>query len=105
MGVQAANSHFTFQLPSMSYIDAKWEEPDLRVSAPSIGGGQKGRLTAWLSRQIAAFTAWRFDRVSAHELSSMSDRELLDIGLSRADIGRAFMSAFNEDLRQRGPKV
>jgi uncharacterized protein YjiS (DUF1127 family) len=32
----------------------------------------------------------------------MSDRELLDIGLSRVDVGRAFRPDFNEDLRQRG---
>ena len=31
MSAQIANSQFTFKLPSLSYIDAEWEEPTLRV--------------------------------------------------------------------------
>ena len=31
----------------------------------------------------------------------MSDRELADIGLSRADVHRVFDDAYNRDLRDR----
>jgi uncharacterized protein YjiS (DUF1127 family) len=42
------------------------------------------------------------DRQAAVELAQMSDRELLDIGLTRADAGRVFAAGYNEDLLQRG---
>lgn len=102
MSVQTADSHFSFALPSMSYIDAKWEEPNLRLPAASPGVMRKRGLAAWLSRQVAAFITWRLDRKAAGELALMSDHELMDIGLNRADIGRAFNSVLNEDLRRRG---
>jgi uncharacterized protein YjiS (DUF1127 family) len=105
MSVHTANSKLSFELPSMSYIDAKWEEPNLRAPATVSGDVRKGGLAAWLSRQVAAFSAWRRDNEAAGELSAMSDRELLDIGLSRADVRRVFDSGFNEDLRQRGASV
>jgi uncharacterized protein YjiS (DUF1127 family) len=102
MSVHTADSKLSFQLPSMSYIDAKWEEPNLGAPAATLSAVRKGGLAAWLSRQVAAFVAWRRDSEAAGELSAMSDRELLDIGLSRADVGRVFDPAFNEDLRRRG---
>jgi uncharacterized protein YjiS (DUF1127 family) len=104
MSVQTAGSQFNFQLPSMSYIDAKWEEPNLRAAAATPGVRKSG-LAAWLSRQVAAIMAWRRDSEAAAELSAMSDRELLDIGLSRADVGRVFTASFNADLRQRGAGI
>lgn len=102
MSAHNASSPMSFQLPSLSYIDAKWEEPALRIPAPPARVVHKGGLVAWLSRQVAAFRAWRLEQETAFELSTMSDRELLDIGISRADVGRAFTPAFNADLQQRG---
>jgi uncharacterized protein YjiS (DUF1127 family) len=102
MGVHTVDSQFSFQLPSLSYIDAKWEEPNLRAPATTANTARKGGLAAWLSRQVAAFVAWRRDSEAASELSAMSDRELMDIGLSRADVGRVFDPALNKDLRTRG---
>jgi uncharacterized protein YjiS (DUF1127 family) len=100
MSVHTADSQFSFQLPSLSYIDAKWEEPNLRAAAPQVV--RSGGLAAWLSRQVSAFVAWRRDNAAMSELATMSDRELMDIGMSRADLGRAFDSSCNADLRQRG---
>jgi uncharacterized protein YjiS (DUF1127 family) len=103
MSAHTANSQYRFELPSMSYIDAKWEEPNL-LRTPTLEPSvvRKGGLAAWLSRQVAAFVSWRRDREASIELASMSDHELTDIGLSRADVSRVFKPDFNEDLRQRG---
>jgi uncharacterized protein YjiS (DUF1127 family) len=105
MSVHTADSQFTFELPSMSYIDAKWEEPNLRIADATPSVVRNGGLGAWLSRQISEFVAWRRNSQAAGELSAMSDRELMDIGLSRADVSRVFQSSFNEDLRDRGLHV
>jgi uncharacterized protein YjiS (DUF1127 family) len=105
MSAHTANSRLSFELPSLSYIDAKWEEPNLREPTVTPRSARKGSLAAWLSRRVTAFAAWRLDREAAAELSAMSDRELMDIGLSRADVGRAFAPAYNADLRQRGARI
>jgi uncharacterized protein YjiS (DUF1127 family) len=102
MSVHTAESQFTFQLPSMSYIDAKWEEPNLRVDVAAPTPVRKAGFAAWLSHQVAAFVAWRRDNQAAGELAAMSDRELMDIGLGRSDVVRVFQPAYNEDLRERG---
>ena len=102
MSAHTADSQFSFELPNLTYIDAKWEEPNLRSASAEQTAVRKGGLAAWLSRQVAALVAWRRDSEAADELASMSDRELMDIGLSRADISRVFAAGFNQDLRQRG---
>jgi uncharacterized protein YjiS (DUF1127 family) len=102
MSAYTADSKFSFQLPTLSYVDAKWEEPNLRAPVAPGGAPRSRGLAAWLSRRVAAVDAWLFDREAAAELSLMTDRELLDIGLSRADVSRVFKPAFNLDLRQRG---
>jgi len=99
MSAHTANTQFSFELPSMSYIDAKWEEPNLRTPAASPSVVRKGGLAAWLSRRIAAFKAWNLDQQAAAELRSMTDRELMDIGLSRSDVPHVFAPEFNSDLR------
>jgi uncharacterized protein YjiS (DUF1127 family) len=97
-----ADSQFSFQLPKMSYIDAHWEEPNLQTATPGQSSVRQTGLAAWLSRQVAAFAAWRRDSEAAGELAMMSDRELLDIGVSRSDLSRVFDPMFNQDLRNRG---
>jgi len=102
MSAQIADSQFTFKLPSLSYIDAKWEEPDLLVPSAPRQGARKRGLAGWWSRQAAAFVAWRRNNEAARELSAMSDRQLADIGISRSDLTRVFDAAYNQDLGQRG---
>ena len=99
MSAHTADSQLTFHLPTLSYIDAKWEEPNLSAA---LSQTRKAGLAAWLSRRVAALIAWRDQSRAMAELTSMTDHELMDIGLSRADLGRAFNPAFNADLRQRG---
>jgi uncharacterized protein YjiS (DUF1127 family) len=105
MSAQTADSQYAFRLPSLSYIDAKWEEPNLRTAAVSSQTARKAGLAAWMSRRVAAFIAWRRDSEAAAELASMSDRELMDIGVSRSDLARVFDPAFNQDLRERGVRA
>jgi uncharacterized protein YjiS (DUF1127 family) len=102
MSAQTANSQFAFKLPSLSYVDAEWEEPDPRVSSALPQRAPKRGLAAWWSRQAAAFVAWRRNNEGATELAAMSDRQLADIGLSRSDLTRVFDAAYNQDLGQRG---
>jgi uncharacterized protein YjiS (DUF1127 family) len=102
MNAQIADSQFSFHLPSMSYIDAKWEEPSLRAPATAPRRARNSGLTPWLSRRVAAVVAWRRDVEAADELLAMSDRELQDIGVSRADMVPVSVPTFNQHLRQRG---
>jgi len=102
MSAQIADSEFAFKLPSLSYIDAKWEEPDLWAPSASPKGAQKRGLAGWWSRQAAAFVARRRNNEASRELCAMSDRQLADIGISRPDLMRAFDAARNQDLGQRG---
>jgi uncharacterized protein YjiS (DUF1127 family) len=99
MSAHTANQKLNFQLPSLSYIDAKWEEPNLRAAATTVAPAGKRGL---LARLIAGFQAWQRDRQAMTEFASMSDYELADMGLSRSDTHRVFDPALNGDLRQRG---
>lgn len=99
MSAHITNTQFSFELPSLSYIDAKWEEPNLRAPAAPAKPRRRG-LFALLAHPVATFAAWRRDSQAAADLALMSDRELLDIGLTRSDLPRVFDPAFNQDLRE-----
>jgi uncharacterized protein YjiS (DUF1127 family) len=102
MSAHIAKPQFSFELPSLSYIDAKWEEPALRESGVTLPAVGSTGLAAWLSQQVAALVAWHRNSVAAAELRAMSDYELADIGLSRSDLSRVFEPGFSQDLYQRG---
>jgi uncharacterized protein YjiS (DUF1127 family) len=102
MSAYTAESQLSFQLPSLSYIDAKWEEPNLRGPSTAPQGVRKTGLAVWLSRQVTAFITRRRNREAALELAAMSDRELIDIGISRSDLSRVFDPAFSQELSRRG---
>jgi uncharacterized protein YjiS (DUF1127 family) len=105
MRTQTAELQFSFKLPSLSYIDAKWEEPTLRARSAAARAVRKAGPGAWLSRKAAAFIAWRRNSEAASELAAMSDRELIDIGISRSDLSRVFDPALNRDVSQRGSYI
>jgi len=52
----------------------------------TFGTGFGTRLTAVIATYTAAFAKWNDARATRKALSSLSDRELDDIGLSRGDI-------------------
>ena len=60
-------------------------------SAPAAAQGTTGhswtgRLAAALKRWWIAFITWRLERAAINQLSSLSDRQLKDIGLDRSEI-------------------
>jgi uncharacterized protein YjiS (DUF1127 family) len=91
-------SQMAFELPQLSYIHARWEEPELqRTAQPTREHG----FSAWLADRATAFRTWRENARARAELSMMSDRELLDVGLNRGDFDRIFDSRLNADLVAR----
>lgn len=50
------------------------------------GHSALARLTGFFSRVAAAVSAWNDARITRKALSSLSDHELDDLGLSRGDI-------------------
>jgi uncharacterized protein YjiS (DUF1127 family) len=91
-------SQMAFDLPKLSYIDTRWEEPAVQTEVQP----RREQGTSWIARWVAAFRNWRTNMRALSELNSMSDRELFDVGLNRGDVVRIFDDRFNEDLRGRG---
>jgi len=84
-------SQLAFQLPLLSYVDAHQEEPEL-------GTPVQPRKSRGILALIAAFKTWCENRVDMAALSMMTDRDLMDIGLTRSDLERAFDSRLNDLL-------
>ena len=99
MAAPIAKSDLSFQLPNLSYVDARWEEPSLRsIARPQAPQG----FGAWLAARFTALRAWHQRQDALAELEMMSERELMDIGLNRGDLHRVFQPEFNQDLLRRG---
>jgi len=94
MSAPIAKSQFAFELPNLTYVDTSLEEANLRVALPAS-------KPTGLRALIAAFHAWREKQVALAELDMMTDRELMDIGLTRSDVHRVFNDNYNEDLQRR----
>jgi uncharacterized protein YjiS (DUF1127 family) len=92
-------SQMAFELPSLSYIDTRWEEPVVQPIAPPI---RERGFASWIASRVAAYRTWRANARALTELSYMSDRELSDVGLNRGDFPRMFDERFNQDLVSRG---
>lgn len=56
--------------------------------------GSTSAVSSFISRSIAAVVAWNDARITRNELSSLSDRELEDIGLVRGDIDAVSDTSF-----------
>lgn len=57
------------------------------TTRPTYGShGLVGRIFASLASVVSTVSAWNDARLTRNALSSLSDRELDDIGLSRGDI-------------------
>lgn len=57
---------------------------------------------SWFWRYMNFLATWREHRRVIKELNSLSDKELNDIGLNRADIDRLVWLGEDKDARGRG---
>ena len=85
----------TFSLGQQSYIGPAYE--DVQRSAINQGVEQ---ATGFFRRIFSAFVAWRQRQEVLREMQMMTDHELADIGLSRADLSRVFDPVFADDHRR-----
>jgi len=99
MSAPLTKSQMAFDLPKLTYIDTRWEEPAVEPIAQPV---RRRGFASWIADRIEAFRSWRTQARAMAELGSMSDRELYDVGLNRGDIDRIFDDRFNQDLRSRG---
>jgi uncharacterized protein YjiS (DUF1127 family) len=100
MSAPIGKNQLAFQLPNLSYIDVSLEEPSLRTTNPAPRA--RARHPGFFARIGQRFKTRRDRQTMIAELEGMSDRELLDVGLTRADIMRATDPRYNLDLRCRG---
>jgi uncharacterized protein YjiS (DUF1127 family) len=98
MSAPMTKSQLAFELPSLSYIDTRWEEPAVQ---PAILPVRKHGVASWIAARVAAFRTHRENARALAELSRMSDRELFDVGLTRGDLLRMFDDRLNQDLLER----
>ena len=92
MSAPIAKDQLGFSLGNLSYIDSTFDEG----VTPFVKPQDRGTST-WLARLLARFAEWQHRRAVIAEMATMTDHELADIGLSRADLGRVFDPAFAAD--------
>lgn len=102
MSAPMTKSQMAFELPKLSYIDTRWEEPAVQPAALPV---REHGIAAWIAARVAAYRAWRVQTRAMAELANMSDRELFDVGLNRGDFDRIFDDRANQDLRSRGRAI
>src|ERR1700733_1954656 len=96
MSAPMSKSQMAFELPRLSYIDTRWEEPAVQPATEPDRG-----FAAWIAARVEAYRTWRENARAFVELSNMTDRELFDVGLNRGDVARVFDGRFNQDLLLR----
>lgn len=92
MNAPTAKDQFSFSLGNASYIGPTYED----VQTPSVKPRPSG-VGQWVASLVATVTAWRERHAVSREMQMMTDRELSDIGLSRADLARVFDPTFAQD--------
>jgi uncharacterized protein YjiS (DUF1127 family) len=92
MNAPTAKDQFSFSLGNVSYIGPAYEDAQTPAVKPRPSG-----VGQWFTAFVAAISAWRQRQAVLQEMQLMTDRELSDIGLSRADLGRVFEPAFAAD--------
>jgi uncharacterized protein YjiS (DUF1127 family) len=96
MNAPIAKDQLSLSLGSLTYIDSAYDE-----DAPaSIVVGRKDGDIGWLNRLLSRVAEWQYRRAVIQEMTMMSDHELSDIGLSRADLGRIFDPSFAADQKR-----
>ena len=98
MSAPLTKSQMAFELPHLSYIDTRWEEPEV---LPAVEPVREHGFASWVAAWVRGFRTWRQNARALTELSGMTDRELLDVGLTRGDFRRVFDNRYNRDLLAR----
>lgn len=88
MNAPVTKNQFGYTLGNLSYIGHDYED-DVGSTKPQDHG-----LVATLRGMFARMTEWQHKRQVMEELSMMTDRDLSDIGLTRADLPRVFEAEF-----------
>ena len=90
MDAQIAQDQFSFSLGQLTYVGPFYGDDE---AAPAAEAPHRGVLSRLRSR----FAEWKHRRAVMLEMAMMTDHELSDIGLSRADLPRIFDPAFIAD--------
>ncbi len=97
MSAPLAKTDFVFNLAtSQSYIDDNYD-PTPRAAAQPAPRGLLRLVGDGLASFAQGVRAWAERQGTLSEMGMMSDRELADIGLSRADVPRVFDADFAAD--------
>ena len=102
MSAPMTKSQMAFELPRLSYIDTRWEEPDVQSVPPRAEPTRHHGFASWIAAGAAPFRSWLENERARTELSNMTDHQLCDVGLNRGDLDRVFDDRFNQDLLARG---
>jgi uncharacterized protein YjiS (DUF1127 family) len=90
MNAPTVNDQFGFSLGDLTYIDSTHD----REAPSAIVRARRHRFAHWFGRLLANVAEWQRRRAVMQEMAMMTDRELSDIGLSRADLVRVFDPSF-----------
>ncbi len=97
MSAPLAKSDFVFKLAtSQTYIGGDYD-PTPVVEAPPAPRGVFRQIGDGLAFVVQSVKGWVARQSTLAEMGIMSDRELSDIGLSRADLPRVFDADFAND--------
>ncbi len=99
MSAPIAKTELSFKLPESLSYHTTWDDADYEPVLPARRRGLLARLASAVTER---FAAWNARRVAIEELAGMTDRELADIGLSRADIPRVTEKNFADEHASRG---
>jgi uncharacterized protein YjiS (DUF1127 family) len=99
MNASTSTTNLDFSEPrSMSRAASGYAAP------PAAASESHGGLGRWLADRAAALVAWPKEQAVIHELQTMTDRELADIGLARGDILHVFDRAYVRRLTGSGQR-
>jgi uncharacterized protein YjiS (DUF1127 family) len=103
MGAKPMTAHFKknnfhFHLPEMLSYHSTWDDADYE---PVLPRRQQSWVTYLVSAPVRALMAMAERHRVMNELSSMTDRELSDLGMSRYDIPRVFDADFAAERAAR----
>ncbi len=90
MNAPIARDQLTFSLGELSYIGPAYDEE----ATVSVEVERKQQERGLFRRLVAILAEWRRRRAVMQEMAMMTDRELADIGLSRADLRHIFDPRF-----------